>query len=520
MDGGHDVLWMATAGDEALSPLAEDVRVEVCVVGAGIAGLSTAYLLAREGRSVVVLDHGRVGGGETGHTTAHLANAMDDGFTRLERMHGRNRARKIQESHFAAIERIERIVAEEDIACDFERLDGFLFDPPGARRRHVPKEFEAARRLGVDCEMVDRAPLVGFDTGPAVRFFRQGALHPLKYLRGLVTAIRRDGGRIHTGTHVSAIDGGQPCRVHTSDGFVVTCDHVVVATNAPINERIGVHARQAPYRTYAVAAAIPPGTVHPALYWDTADPYHYVRLHAEESPEPGIVPAAEYLIVGGEDHKSGEQEGSERHFRNLEAWARQRFPTMGPVTYRWSGTVFEPVDGVAFIGHHAGDAKNVLICTGDSGQGMTHGTIAGMLLTDLVAGRKNAWAEVYDPSRLRVSLPAAVEAVRAGARTVGHYASRLGGGDVRDAEAIAPGEGAVVARGTEMIACYRDLDGTVHEHSAVCSHLGCVVAWNASEKRWECPCHGSRFDRYGKVQNGPAMEDLAPIRAKVPEPVE
>lgn len=518
MDSGHNVLWMATAGVEPLSPLGEDARVEVCIVGAGIAGLSTAYLLAREGRAVMVLDHGHVGGGETGRTTAHLSNAMDDGFTRLERMHGKDRARKIQESHFAAIERIERIVAEEDIACDFERLDGFLFDPPGARRRHVPKEFEAARRLGVDCELVDRAPMVDFDTGQAVRFFRQGTFHPLKYLRGLEAAIRREGGRIHTGTHVVNVEGGRPCKVHTRDGFVVTCDHVVVATNAPINERIGVHAKQAPYRTYAIAAKVPAGTVHRALYWDSVDPYHYVRLHAEETLEPGVARAAELLIVGGEDHKSGEHEGPERHFRRLEEWARLRFPTMGEVAYRWSGMVFEPVDSIAFIGHNAGDAHNVWIVTGDSGQGMTHGTIAGMLLTDLIAGRKNPWAEVYDPSRLRVSLPAAMEAMREGASMVGHYAQLLGGGDVPNAGAIPPGEGAVLSRGGEKVACYRDLDGTLHERSAICTHLGCAVAWNGSEKRWECPCHGSRFDRYGKVQNGPAMEDLAPIQAKIPEP--
>lgn len=502
-------LWEAPGNDLATAPRSADARVDVCVVGAGIAGLSVAYHLLRAGRDVMVLDRGRIGTGETRHTTAHLTNAMDDGLQRLIRMHGERRARLVAASHLAAIERIEAIVGDEDLACDFERLDGFLFDPRGRRERLVDREYEAAHRLGMTCERVDRAPLDGFDTGPALRFPRQGAIHPTKYLHGLATAILRDGGVLHTGTAVDEVHGGAPCRVVTREGHVITADHVVVCTNSPINERIGVHAKQAPYHTYVVAAQVPRGSVTRALFWDTADPYHYARLWSEDD--------VDWLIVGGEDHKAGEARDPAPRLRRLADWARVRFPTMGAVAFRWSGMVFEPVDGLAYIGHNASDERNVWIVTGDSGQGMTHGTIAGILIPELIQGREHPWAEVYDPSRLRVSLPAALEAVREGANLVGQYVERVlpGSGSTGD---IRPGEGAVVQEGGRKLAVYRDESGALHRCSAVCTHLGCVVGWNGEDGRWECGCHGSRFDAYGRVLNGPATRDLERVSPKVKEP--
>ncbi|MFZ5481230.1 MAG: FAD-dependent oxidoreductase [Myxococcota bacterium] len=514
MENPGNVLWMASAAPMLGEELTEDARCDVCVVGAGVAGMTTAYLLAREGRKVVVLDHGPVGGGESGRTTAHLASAMDDGFARLVRMHGEERTRQIWRSHAAAVDRIEAIVDEEDIPCDFARVDGFLFDPPRGRRR-VPDELEAARRVGIEVDHVDRAPLAHFDTGPALRFPHQGQLHPLKYLHGLAHAFARDGGRLYTGAHVTGVDAGKPSRVRVATGVEVVADHVVIATNAPIHARIGVLPLQAPYRTYAIAARVPRGSVHVALYWDTVDPYHYVRLQTEATPVAGESGAFDVLIVGGEDHKAGEHVDVEVRFRRLELWARARFPQIERVEFRWSGQVFEPHDGIAFIGRDP--QPGIYFCTGDSGQGMTHGTIAGMLFADLIAGRENPWAEVYDPGRFRVSIPQLGDLVRETASMVGHYAEHLRGGDVADESRVAPGTGAVIQRGLQKIACYRDEHGALHERSAVCTHLGCVVGWNQSERRWECPCHGSRFDAYGKVLNGPAISDLAPV--KVPEKV-
>jgi glycine/D-amino acid oxidase-like deaminating enzyme/nitrite reductase/ring-hydroxylating ferredoxin subunit len=492
---------MATAAMPSEPALERDERANVCVVGAGIAGMTTAYLLAREGKSVVVLDDGPVGGGMTGRTTAHLVNALDDRYFELERLHGERGARLAAESHTAAIDRVEVIVGDEGIDCDFERLDGYLFVPPGDPKKILDDELEAAHRAGLkEIEKVERAPLADYDTGPALRFPRQAQFHPLKYLAGLARAIKRDGGRIYTGTHASSIAGGRPARVETGGGAVVTADAVVVATNTPVNDRFAIHTKQAPYLTYVIAAPVPRGSVTKALYWDTPQPYHYVRLQAVGEG------AYDLLISGGEDHKSGQADDAERRFAALERWTRARFP-IGDVAYRWSGEVMEPVDSLAFIGRNPSDEENVLIATGDSGNGMTHGTIAGILLTDLIAGRENEWATLYEPSRktLRALPKFAAENLNVAAQ----YGDYVTPGEVDSADEIGRGEGAIVRRGLSKVAVYKDEEGALHERSAVCRHLGCVVAWNSLEKTWDCPCHGSRYDAYGKVVNGPANSGLA-----------
>jgi glycine/D-amino acid oxidase-like deaminating enzyme/nitrite reductase/ring-hydroxylating ferredoxin subunit len=505
-DSGQSVsVWMATAEMPSEPALAEDTRADVCVVGAGIAGMTTAYLLAREGKSVVVIDDGPVGGGMTGRTTAHLVNALDDRYFELERLHGGRGSRLAAESHTAAINRVEAIVKEEWIDCDFERLDGYLFVPPGDAKKILDDELEAAHRAGLtSIEKVERAPLADYDTGPALRFPRQAQFHPLKYLAGLARAVKRDGGRIYTGTHAGKIEGGRPARVETGGGALITADSVVVATNTPVNDRFAIHTKQAAYLTYVIGARVPSGSVTKALYWDTPDPYHYVRLQTVGEGRD----AYDLLISGGEDHKSGQADDAGRRFAALERWTRTRFPVIEGVEYRWSGEVMEPFDSLAFIGRNPSDEENVLIATGDSGNGMTHGTIAGILITDLIMGRENEWATLYDPSRktLRALPDFAAENLNVAAQ----YADYVTPGEVDSAGEVGRGEGAIVRRGLKKVAVYRDDAGALHERSAVCPHLGCVVGWNSLEKTWDCPCHGSRFDAYGKVFNGPANENLAP----------
>jgi len=402
----------------------------------------------------------------------------------------------------------------EQIDCDYERLDGYLFLPPGDTSDLLERELAAAHRAGLTgVEGLARAPLTSFDTGPCLRFPAQGQFHPLKYLAGLAQAIQSAGGRIYTGTHVQEIEGGLPARVKTAAGPVVTANAVVVATNTPINDRVAIHTKQAPYRTYVIGASVPRGSVAKGLYWDTLDPYHYVRLQNGPQTEAAganpLVTDTEVLIVGGEDHKTGQADDQPERYARLEDWARGRFPMMGAVEFRWSGQVMETVDGLAFIGPNPGDEPGVFIVTGDSGMGMTHGTIAGMLLTDLIQGRNNSWAPLYDPSRM--TLRAAGEFAKENLNVARQYGDWLMGGEVGSADEVQRNSGAVVRRGLSLIAVYRDAQGVVHECTAVCPHLGCIVAWNDAEKTWDCPCHGSRFDRLGQVLNGPANVNLAAV---------
>jgi glycine/D-amino acid oxidase-like deaminating enzyme/nitrite reductase/ring-hydroxylating ferredoxin subunit len=492
---------MATGTMREERPLASDTHADVCIVGAGIAGLTTAYLLTKEGKRVIVVDDGPTAGGETCRTTAHLVSALDDRFYHLERLHGAEGARLAAQSHVAAIDKIEEIIRDEHIDCDFTRLDGYLFVPPGDDLAPLEDELKAAHRAGLtDVSRVERAPVATFDTGPALRFPRQGQFHILKYLDGVADAAKRQGAVIYNGTHVDRIEGGKDARVETSRGLV-TAGAIVVATNSPVNDLVAIHTKQAAYRTFVVGARVPQGSVAQILLWDTPDPYHYVRVLRADGHD--------VLIVGGEDHKTGQANDAEERFQRLQQWTRERFPHVERFEFQWSGQVMEPVDSLALIGRNPLDSDNVYIATGDSGNGMTHGTIAGMLLTDLIAGRSNPWEKLYDPARK--TLGATKEFAKENLNVAAQYADLVTPGERDDISQIQPGEGAIVRHGLAKVAVYRDDQGVLHERSAFCSHLGCVVHWNSLEKTWDCPCHGSRFQTDGHVVNGPAIRALAKV---------
>jgi glycine/D-amino acid oxidase-like deaminating enzyme/nitrite reductase/ring-hydroxylating ferredoxin subunit len=498
-------LWQDTASIPSRPPLKDHVTADICVVGAGIAGLSVAYQLARGGKRVVVLEKEEIGSGETGRTTAHLANEIDDRYTALEKAVGAANAKLAAESHGAAIDAIERIVRAESIDCDFTRLDAYLVCAEGDEPSLLEEELAAAHRAGLTGATLEPStPVRGWASGPALRFPAQGRFHVLRYLAGLARGIERAGGTIHCGSRVEKIEGGSPAMVTTDAELTVAADDVVVCTNGSISDMMVTHIKQAPYRTFVVALRVPKGGVPDALYWDTGDPYHYVRLQPLDA-------ASDALIVGGEDHKTAHEDDAGDRFERLEAWTRERFPVAGERVYQWSGQVLEPHDYLAFIGRNPDGAEHVWMASGDSGMGMTHGTIAGLLLGDLLRGKEHRWAKLYDPKRVTLHHTELATMAKENADVAVQYADYVTPGQ-SDVESIPKGEGRVIRRGVHKIAAYRDDKGTVHEHSAVCTHLRCIVDWNTAEKSWDCPCHGSRFDPLGKVLNGPATADLEKVK--------
>lgn len=365
--------------------------MDAAIIGGGIAGLTTAYLLSKSGKKVAVIEDGYIGSGETGRTTAHITHALDDRYYNLEEKHGLDGARNAANSHTAAIDLIESIIKEEKISCDFERLEGFLFLDPTDRKESLKKELEATHRAGiVTTEIVERAPLESFNTGPCIRFPNQAQFQPLKYLKGIQNSIIRNGGQIFTETHVQEVNADS---IKTVDNCILKARNIIIATNAPIIDKTSkIYDKQDAYRTYVIGARIKKGVIPTALYWDTGDqrsenlvaPYHYIRIQRMDSNNYDL------LIAGGEDHQTGnfssDDDEIEKRYSQLESWTRERFP-IEEIEYRWSGQVMEPQDSVAFIGHNPGDNRNnIYIATGDSGNGITHGTIAGMLITDLILG--------------------------------------------------------------------------------------------------------------------------------------
>lgn len=505
---GHtDPIWYRSAAAPTYEPLQVDTEADVCIVGAGIAGLTTAYLLARQGKSVAVIDAQAVAGGESGRTSAHLSSAVDDRFMEIERVHGEAAARIQYESHAAAIGLIEHISHSEQIACGFKRLDAYLF-PPDSNTKLLDDELAAAKRAGfADIERLDRCPAAGAVIGPCIRFGQQARFQPVQYLAGLARRLSAMGVAIYCGSHVTDMSTKNGVvTVTTAKGPKVTAGFGVAATNvpAPINNWAGIYTKIAPYRTYMVGLQAPKGSISDALYWDTPDPYHYARLETSTDPDHDV------LIVGGADHKTGQVTPAEQpeHFAKVESWARRTFPGVGPLVSRWSGQVYEPDDSIAFIGAvPTSGHENCYVITGDSGMGLTHGTLGAMLVSDLILGKQNEWAALYDPARKK--LKATSEFLKENFNAVAQYTDYVTPGEVSSPDEIPAGEGAILRRGLKKVAVYRDNDGVVHECSAVCTHLGGIVHWNSAEKSWDCPVHGSRFGCKGKVITGPAITGLS-----------
>jgi len=498
-------LWTATAQIPANPPLAGDTETDVCVVGGGIAGLTAAYLLAKEGRQVLLIDALDVGAGETGRTTAHFM-PPDERYFEIVKRFGVEKAALLRDSFEQAINQVEAIVQSEQITCDFRRLDGYLVPAAEGGADVIDKEHAAASRLGVDVERLLRVPGLEWDTGPALCFHRQAQFHPVKYMAGLLRAIKRLGGRVHGATRARELDSSHDGITVTTEQGTIRARAVVVATNTPFNTRVIMHTKVVGYHSYVVGLKVPRGALSPFLLWDTGDPYYYVRLDAQEEEQPYDI-----LVVGGQDHKVGQDGNPQHRYDELEAWTRQRFPQAGEVAYRWSGEVMEPADGVAYLGRAPGEKGEVYLITGDSGTGMTHCTAGAMLVTDLIQNRGNSWVPLYNPARKPVHSMG--EYMLEQANTLAQYKDWLQGGEVSAPDRIPPGEGALIRDGLKLMAVHRADDGKLTFLSAACPHMGCAVHWNSGEKSWDCPCHGSRFDIEGNVLHGPSAAPLAKVEA-------
>lgn len=495
-------LWQEDLILSDMPMLSRSLTTDVCVVGAGFSGLLTAYQLLKQGYKVVVLEKDDLGYGESALTTAHLSDAFDDHFIEILKKNGVDRARLAYQSHMEAIDLIEKIVKDEKIDCDFRRLEGYLFLAPEHDRVFLQDELQAAQECGaMDVQILTQPLNAFFETGACLRFAHQAQFHPLKFINGLCERIRALGGQIYTRSKVETVKDGNNPYVETTHGYKVSADHIVIATNVPINNYMSVHLKEAAFRSYVIGLKIPRGIMPLALYWDTGTPYHYMRVDA--SPERDF----DVLIVGGEDHRVGQEDFPERAFQKLSDWVEKRLGISQPeIVYSWSGQIIEPMDGLAYIGRNPGE-KNVYIVTGDSGQGVTHAAIASLLLPALIQGEAHRWTAVYDPSRF--NWRSLGHFVKDNAQSGIQYADWIYR-DEKDVSDLLPGQGCVVSEGLIKVAVFRDSDGDLHRLSAVCTHMGGVVKWNGAERTWDCPCHGSRFSKTGEVLNGPALRDLPP----------
>jgi glycine/D-amino acid oxidase-like deaminating enzyme/nitrite reductase/ring-hydroxylating ferredoxin subunit len=488
--------WIASTGATDYPALGSRGPTEVVVIGGGITGLTTAYLLASENVPVTLIEAGRICSGVTGYTTAKVTAQHGLIYSKINKRHGKDAAAMYGDAQSEAIDLIESIINTNGIACDFTRLPNYVYSEQAKMIDDLRAEAELAAELDLPASF-DADPGLPWPVSGAVRFDNQASFHPRRYCLELAEAIVARGGVIAEHTRALDVDDDQGgCVVRTEHGDMA-CRTVILATQTPFLNKGLFFARTEPSRSYAIASRV---DEMPAGMYISAD--ELVRSIRPHRGDDGNV-----LIVGGGGHATGREEETSKEYTELEMWAAQHFGSFTS-EWKWSAQDFMPADGLPYIGQIAKHSSRVLVATGFMKWGMTNGTVAARLFTDQIIGRRNAWADLFDSTRKK-PLKSAGTVLHQGAETAKSWvADRVVSLLPRSPHELAPGEGAVVEVDAEQVAAFRDEDGTVHAVSATCTHMGCIVHFNDAERSWDCPCHGSRFDVDGKVLSGPAVRDL------------
>ncbi len=496
MQSNKTSLWVQTGQYPSFPTLDADLNAEVVIVGGGITGLTTAYLLLKKGIPVIVLEAEKIGHGTTGFSTGHLTAGIDADYSFLQSRFGPETARQVAQSMMAAIKCVEQICLEENLDADFVRIPAFQFTEDPKQVKELEDEIKAASEAGLSCHPIDAVPLP-FSVVKAFRLDNQADFHPLKFVQGLSQCIRQMGGLIFESTRVTDVDDSEPCVISTHNGPKVRARQVILATHTPVQFNM-VQTELLPYQSYVVVAQLDGQEIAKGLYWDTLEFYHYIRTYEADGKK--------YLVVGGEDHKTGDREpDSNEHFERLETYIRTHFGNL-PITHRWSAEFFYSADGLPFIGRSP-FGKNKFIATGFTGDGLVFSVASALLLTDLLTGVDNPLAKVYDPARFNLTA-SATDLVEQNLEFAYRFIKDRLVTDAKSVSEVPKGEGRIIRMGLKQSAVYRDENDQLHFLSPVCTHMHCIVQWNNAEKSWDCPCHGGRFKATGEVLTGPPVEAL------------
>ncbi len=496
LPGKPTSLWLETTPETAYPTLAEDLTVDVAVVGAGIAGLTAAFALKEEGKTVAVLESKRIVHGATGYTTAKLTSGHGMIYSHLSKSFGDDGARIYAESQEAAISHVRRLVGDRGIGCDLEDKDNYVYTTDMEHADEMHEEVAAAVRAGLRAELVRDTPLP-YDVVAAIRLTGQAQFNPRKYLLHLASEIDGDGSHVFEQSSVTGVEDGEPCVVATAGGHKVRARDVVVATHLPVLDRGLFFAKAHPKRSYVIAGPVADKDAPDGMFITNDEPMRSLRTAKGEE--------GRMLLVGGEHHRPGAAADTEKFYERLAVFALEELG-LSTISLRWSTQDYFSVDRVPFTGPLTRGSHHVFVTTGYGGWGMTNGTLGALILRDRILGRENPWASLYDSKRLNLDT-AAPRLISENAVVGVHFM----GDRIRtrpSVESLTPGTGAVIRNGLKHLAVYRNDSGELSCLSATCTHLGCIVEWNQAERSWDCPCHGSRFDLGGKVIQGPAVRDL------------
>lgn len=491
------------------SELDKNLDVDVTIVGGGIAGLTTAYLLSEEGKSIALVESGWIGTQEVLSTTAHIVNAIDNRFYNLEKFYGEEGAKLAIESRIASIKLLQNIIEKEKINCGFERMDGYLFlDTVTNNKQNLRDELNATQRTGINTELLDFVPGITAENLSCLRFPDQAQLYPMAYLKGLCAAIQNKGGRLYTNTCVNIINSSE---VITDKGYKIKTKNIVLASNTFSNNILVMPSRLS-HRSYIIGAKIPKASLPRALWWDTggktskwpAYPYHYARVH-------DYTPKFDLLVCAGEDHNMEQIDSviTDR-FTLLKNWAKNRFPMLGDIIYKWSGPVIETVSAVVYVGRNSLNNDNVYIATGDSESNLTLGTMSAMILTDLIVGRSNSWEELYNPRKILSKV--SDNSVFNPDKIIAHSGKNLPSEECDMRNAVTR-EAVIIKRCDNKVAVFKDRNNKVHTYSSICPYQECSARWNDEQRLYECACSNSQFDCYIKINKSTSYDTTKSTRS-------
>ena len=475
---------------------------DVAIIGGGVTGISTAFHLQRAGKKCIVIEANNLCFGTTGGTTAHLNTLLDTPYTRIIKNFGKEDAQLVAKATAEAIHLIKASMVQNGIECEFEDASAYLFSQTNDQTEDLDEIYEACQEVGLDVSYNLSLPL-NIDFEKTIEVTGQGKFHPVKYVYGLARAFEKAGGVILQKTRVTGIEDTEGITVETNNGNFRAAN-LIYATHIPPGVNL-LQMRCEAWRSYAMSFTVKDEKYPHDLLYDMYDPYHYIRSQK--------INGEEYLIVGGEDHKTGENENAEASFLRLESYIRKHF-NVGEILFKWSSQYFEPADGLPYIGHLPGHPGNIFVATGYGGNGMTYSSVAAIVLTRMILEEESPYIKLFDPSRVKPIAGFATflkQNVDAFKNFMGKWFDKE---KLEEFAELAPGEGRVIRYGVEKLALYKDEQGKLHALSPVCTHMKCSVAWNNAEQSWDCPCHGSRFSYEGKVLTGPADHDLEKVELK------
>ncbi|MDQ2719176.1 MAG: FAD-dependent oxidoreductase [Bacteroidota bacterium] len=477
---------------------------DVVIVGGGITGITTALLLQKTGKKCVLAEAHTLGFGTSSGTTAHLNTLLDLTYDKIEKNFGEDNAKLVLKSTLEAISLVSQNVENYHIDCDFSKRSGYLFSQDDDQTDHLETAFKVSKKIGCDVEYTDKIPVpINFEK--ALIFKNQAQIHPTKYMYGLAKAFEESGGTIIENCRVTNVSENKEKILEVeTNRQKINARQLVYATHVPPGVNL-LHFRCAPWRSYALAVKLKNDDYPNDLVYDLYDPYHYYRTQ--------VIDEQKYLIAGGEDHKTAEEKDTEQCFVRLETYLKRYFD-IEEVAFRWSSQYFIPTDGLPYIGHLPGNPETVFVATGYGGNGITFSQVAAKILTDLIVTGKSEYEDLYKSSRVKPVAGFSEFVKNAADVTAKLVGAILPADKITDLSDMANGTAKIASYEGHSLALYKDENGEIHSVDPSCTHIHCSVAWNTAEKTWECPCHGSRFDKDGEVYTAPARKNLDKIELK------